>query len=280
MKPSKKGFTLIELLVVIAIIAILAAMLMPVLQRAREAARKISCCSNLRQQGIAWVTYSTQNSGFLVMGRYFEEWGFPAPKDIEGSTTGNYGGGPDANGVTWSTSSGKPGYYWGYNLAKFTDSPVTVKDIYGLKCTVFNDNKKEGIFFCPTFLPLQTTGSLDSKLQAMCQWAAYGMPIGISGTYGAGTRNMKLTKLRQAAQWIVLGESLRNPNHRYAGGFWRLGFPKCGGWLGAPWQNIDFRHNETTNAVFTDGHVESLEDYDFWVKDFRTQGYLRYPLSR
>jgi prepilin-type N-terminal cleavage/methylation domain-containing protein/prepilin-type processing-associated H-X9-DG protein len=54
----RKGFTLIELLVVIAIIAILAAILFPVFAQAREAARKTSCTSNLRQVGIALGMYT------------------------------------------------------------------------------------------------------------------------------------------------------------------------------------------------------------------------------
>src|SRR5262245_65394018 len=76
--PRCGGFTLIELLVVIAIIAILAALLLPSLTKAKNSGQRAACLSNLRQVGLAVHMYAQDNSGRIPYGPVAPPFSHPA----------------------------------------------------------------------------------------------------------------------------------------------------------------------------------------------------------
>jgi prepilin-type N-terminal cleavage/methylation domain-containing protein len=121
---QKKGFTLIELLVVIAIIALLLAILLPSLSKAKEAARKIACRSNLKTQHLACSLYVNDYEDRLPA--FYGYWAWGGKQGIEpGSTaqdkflnpyvgrTGNVGTGDDEKVLTVFKCPSDKGMYQG-----------------------------------------------------------------------------------------------------------------------------------------------------------------------
>jgi prepilin-type N-terminal cleavage/methylation domain-containing protein/prepilin-type processing-associated H-X9-DG protein len=154
---ARRGFTLIELLVVISIISILVSLLLPAVQRAREAATRLQCQNNLKQIGIALHAYSETNNRFPSSGQCLAE---------NGNETAFY---------THSTFTHLLSYLEHSDLAAAVDlsrayNDVNQPSIPGVTVTQTAFQSVIPTYLCPTN-PLRPKGGLDSQGYGYCDYS-------------------------------------------------------------------------------------------------------------
>jgi prepilin-type N-terminal cleavage/methylation domain-containing protein/prepilin-type processing-associated H-X9-DG protein len=213
---ARRGFTLIELLVVIAIIAILAAILFPVFAQAREAARKSSCSSNLKQIGIAMMMYA---------------------QDYEGGYPLHY----------TSPPSYTSGCYW-FGCVNGT----TVDKAQGLLYPYAKNNQ---IQHCPSFKAnfaySGATGGYGYNWIYLASDTA-------AGRYGDAM--VSEAQIQRPADCIAFTDTATYRTGGTPGVYETFSVAPPSSSLGyGDFPNAHFRHAETCNAVFVDGHVKALK---------------------
>jgi len=217
-----KGFTLIELLVVIAIIAILMAILIPTLHRAREQGQRAACLSNLKQLTVAWIMYADENDGKIVH-----------------ACTGKPGENPiPANEDGW--------VHW----AGYSDSTTDQLQIQAIReGALYRYCQTDKLYQCPIGLrgEMRTYSIVDS----MNGWPSAGPHIKIrTQITRSGERVVFLDE-----GWVTFA-SWSVPYDRES---WWGSTPVPGGITSTTNRNFDpppVRHGEGTTFSFADGHSE------------------------
>jgi prepilin-type N-terminal cleavage/methylation domain-containing protein/prepilin-type processing-associated H-X9-DG protein len=234
---KKTGFTLIELLVVIAIIGVLVGLLLPAVQQAREAARRISCSSNVRQLGVAMHSYMSANKKF------------PCQK-IDDDT--RY-----AASVAGSWTPGGKALFWFGEVDYTTDSNGTLDVTKGPLQPYFESNAS--VLQCPNFSePMLEEVKFGDRIATAFGYNTQLGP-GSGGYYDPSPYQDKAYRIRdvpESSRTVAFAETAMI----YFGAPYGLR-EQLGGFSKPSTADpvVHFRHGGGfANAVFVDGHVEGF----------------------